>query len=1368
MNSQLSPKNNFSRNKERILLLAVSILLLCLFGRLYYNLSPHFEEAEKGYKSGEMLNLSKSFDPNRLQEILNERNYLSNSDEIEKATANLSQKITEYGSPENLGALNKRSFQIEADSSKIGSKRYKDAIENLGLDSAYFENIKLIHQPIFGNGGMSIEGRVLSNQNLSYFRKFISKVYSIFKKPYGEPEAHVLVRLEQYFPTPEGEEIGEFNNDSLYYVQTDENGYYSFKGLDKDGSYSVIPLKEGFEFGNKQGTKETGKLDENLICDFYSQPHTVRIFDTSVYQLIKDDKVFTIRTPQEFQSQFISWILAFFIAFWLVHLVWTVRGFSGDTLILPLLMLLAGISVLMMFAIQDPLRDTFRGGQTVFGVLIGLSALLIISQINIAKFFSLDREEYQIFSFRFSKPTFITKPWTWLFVAVALMALLLVFGTGPEGSGVKVNLWGFQPSEVTKYLVLLFFASYFAKNAQYLRKIPDIVWRGKNNWKIFIGFAFLLAIYVILGDMGPALVLCFTFLLLYAGIRGELWEMLIGASIYALLIKVVSLLINDSHNKIPFYAVTGLYFVAWYAYGSFKKDLKESAGFIVLLIAAFIFGEDVPKYGERLSSRNDIYRNIWNNDVYGGDQVAHGVWSLASGGWTGQGLGKGYSRVMPANHTDMILPSIGEELGFIGLLLIIICIGGLLYRSVLIARRAGQDFAFYLGVGIAIVTGSQFFLIASGSIGTVPLTGISVPFLSFGNAAMATNLAAFGIILSISTLFSTKTQNDYIKTNYDPIIRTGRNSFVLGLIKMALVLAWIQLIKANEYIIKPSLVVSRAGQRIYSQNPRIDILARKLEAGNIYDRNGLLLATSNKGILQQYKDSLENAGASSEKISDLLHKRLKRYYPFGEHLLFWLGDLNEGFSFNKSGYAAEFRHLTALRGFDNHPSKDETIESLELRENVYLPPKSKTTPLTKYDYSELIPLLKAGLDTNSNIFKEFKAKNRDIKLSVDAELQTKLQQAISTNSDFNRYRTSVVILNPTDGNVLASAIFPLPNYEILRQISKIPKRDYLKRFNTKFGSNLLSDRDLGMTYESAPGSTAKVLTAFAGLNKLGVERVRDEAISRNIRSNEKIRNDEPSGNVTMESAIINSSNVYFIWLSNKYQLDNELFDLYHTSGMNLLGKGRNYFGDSVASSETLHKRAIWQNHFSTISRCIDENKKGRLCSSYSSGISGASWGQGDLQSTPLSMARIAGTIANNGVYQQSKFLLASGGVNISNNNHIQLSRKTGACEELQSYMSQHPFINKFHFNLPNMAGKSGTPQRDFIYEINKNGKRIKIKKSFFDGWFVFFAHSSKLNTPLVICVRVEHNKKIGSVDSGKAGKLAKNIVEQQLTSLGYF
>ena len=171
---------------------------------------------------------------------------------------------------------------------------------------------------------------------------------------------------------------------------------------------------------------------------------------------------------------------------------------------------------------------------------------------------------------------------------------------------------------------------------------------------------------------------------------------------------------------------------------------------VLLVIAAFAFGDRLPGVGDRLGERKAIWLSQWDNDVYGGDHLAHSYWTLSAGGFSGQGVGRGFSNTMPAAHTDMILPSIGEELGWLGLVAVFILFGILIHRSFLHARRSGQPFTFYLCAGIAIATGVQLILIAAGSTGLMPLTGVAVLFLAMVKYLCIINIAAMGLVAGIS------------------------------------------------------------------------------------------------------------------------------------------------------------------------------------------------------------------------------------------------------------------------------------------------------------------------------------------------------------------------------------------------------------------------------------------------------------------------------------------------------------------------------------------------------------------------------------------------------------------------------------------
>jgi cell division protein FtsW (lipid II flippase) len=99
----------------------------------------------------------------------------------------------------------------------------------------------------------------------------------------------------------------------------------------------------------------------------------------------------------------------------------------------------------------------------------------------------------------------------------------------------------------------------------------------------------------------------------------------------------------------------------------------------LVVIAAFLLLDKVPLIAhyfpgpmQRLIDRKAIWQDPWNNEVFGGDQVANGIWAMTSGGITGQGAGEGFAKTIPEAHTDMILPSMGEEFGLAGIISVFI------------------------------------------------------------------------------------------------------------------------------------------------------------------------------------------------------------------------------------------------------------------------------------------------------------------------------------------------------------------------------------------------------------------------------------------------------------------------------------------------------------------------------------------------------------------------------------------------------------------------------------------------------------------------------------------------------------------------
>ncbi|WP_338876158.1 FtsW/RodA/SpoVE family cell cycle protein [Spirosoma sp. SC4-14] len=1305
-----------------------TLLLLLLFARLFVNLLPHLNEAKQTLADGQAITLKTGVKPAAIQRILKAGNYYSDSRDRTLIADSLAAKLAQNGSLENLGAINKRQFSVVAPrawQSRAGGQDFQNRLQlsrqQMGFDSVLYVRELTNPKPyaatlMVGSGNRVLSGQVSQN---------------------NQPMAGVLVQLKRHPPTARPDTL----LDRYFYTRTDSDGRFAFTGLKTDSAYSVVPLKPGFEFGSRRGTS---RLSSNQSYSFAARPHQLRLIGSVVYGQLKADQVLLVRTPAAFTMQFWGIALLFLLAFWLVDGFWVLRRFQSDPLLLPIVMLLTGISILTLLAIQDPLLDTLYAWQMLQGIAVGLLGLTLVSQLNIGRFYTNWRFDW-LFTFR-NRSSVRLVGWTWLVLAIGLALLTLLFGSGPEGSGVRVNLslpgLTFQPSEITKYLLLLFFAGFFAANEQSIRELPDLRWRFSVSFGALAGSGFIMLLYLLLGDMGPALVVCFTFLLFYSIARGNLALTLatgvgFGVALWLLpgwlaLLLSVGILTGFLIWRGEARSITKLGWVAL---------LTEAPMVLLLVMAMFSFGDLLPYVGSRLADRKAMWLSPWNNDVYGGDHLAHAFWALSSGGWAGQGLGKGFAAVMPAAHTDMILPSIGEELGGLGLVAVFLLFGVLLHRIFLLARRAGQPFSFFLVAGIAIATGVQFLIIAGGSIGLLPLTGISVPFLSYGKISLIFSLTVLGAVFSVAHRPGQLNQRQYLEKHYDAVLMAGIAGFLIGVViligRLLPIIGWY----GNEYIVRPARVVTRNGDPVYSYNPRIERLTRKLAAGTIYDRKGLVLATSSSDDLTRQSTRLRQAGLITEDLATLTQKRLQRYYPFNEHLFFWIGDLNTQLFWGQSnGYFAEAAHYSELRGFNSRPRKTDLITA-EYRADRFSPSVEQRRTLTVYDYSELAPALRAGI--NSREVEQRKARNRDIQLAVDAGLQVTLQKGLAA-SDYRNHRLSVVVIDAASGDVLASAIHPLPNLDTPEPML-LTDRDRLKL------PYLVTERDLGMTYPTAPGSTAKILTAMAAFTKLGS---RASGVSYPISCQEIIRRgkyeSEPCGeSVDMRKAIVRSSNVYFIRLANDYKLDNELADLYLTTGMNVDLIGGYSYTDTHTNEERTAIRQHWRDSSFVVRRQLYQSD--RYPRRYRSEFSGLAWGQGQLTATPGALARMAAAVANGGILQPSRYVLNRSG----KPQPLLVGQPIGKPEyatQLTDFMIEqsNPSGGRRKISEARVAGKTGTPER------------IVLGKKENDGWYVFFTPTPDGRSHTVVCVRIE----LGD-SSADAVRLANTVVAPILRQRGY-
>lgn len=1351
----------FNRKTERLFLLLISIVIAALFVRLFMVLQKDFADVDKRLAEGTMLNLNDPKAGEKVTVLLKRGMYYQDKKDIDFISRHLTKAFGKRAEPiDNIGELNKRQYNVPADEAyreggEVLKKRAKLQTTLLGFtdeDSSLFAE-ELSHPLKVSSGtNVTLGTRTISgtvhDQNAA-FQNVLVRLEMLLPKDSlpNEDEADGLKRVvvtqkgvrkvflldtakiasSRYPPTTSS--THQHLESFTAFARTDANGHFSFTGLPANNAYTVLPLKPWYEFGQAQGIANLNK-DESFT--FHGRVSTFKLFSTKDFSTLKKEKAFIIHTPREAVLWF--WLIAvsFIAAFWLLHFLLSFRFANADQFILPAVMLLTGISFLTLLSLQDPLRDRFlaRSTLTYFGAgVLGICVLLLFN----LRYFTNDSLLYRLFVLKPLRSA--ANGGQWAIAAIGLLILTILYGTGPEGSGVKVNLLGFQPSEIVKFLVLLFLAGFFAVNEKFISEYTS--WHKRFSFFFIALFAIMAAIllFLILGDLGPAMVCCFTFIILFSFSRGDFASMVGAVVLYVIAMWVFK-------NA---WLVTALVAGALLLYMLFaRKQLSESAIMAVVLIAGFLLLDQVPQLEKvipgplhRLTDRKAIWENAWNNEVFGGDQVANGIWAMSTGGVAGQGIGEGFAKTIPEAHTDMILPAIGEEFGWAGIICIFILFLIYLHRSFIIGRQTGTPFLFYVCAGIGTATFIQFLLIAGGSTGALPLSGVALPFMSYGGSSLLCNMLAAGFLLSASNVQGTEAQMKFITRQQDKNLLPALVAACIGIVLLGVNVSRYTFNNKN-WVVEPALVADRNGARMFSYNPRINILMNRLQAGNLLDRKGRILATSHVEQLRGEMDSLLALGISKQSLDALAYKRLDRYYPFAAETFFWTGDANTGvFNGSANGYFAEYEHAAELRGFPTPTAKFE-VSAHHYKADKFLPQAVTEMTVSRRDYSALAPLLLAGI--NSNEVETFKQRNRDVQLTVDAGLQTSLQHALATDDSVKQKRVSVVVMEDNTGDVLASAMYPLApvnDWDLLTlsegELNKLP------------GWNVNSD--IGFAYATQPGSTAKLITSLAAFNKLG-----EAAASKTIRVLPqdliRTRGPEPdeAGDITIERAIVKSNNSFFIRLANQERLQEEMGTLYMQTGMFLHGVGGYYYESEPNNAEQQNKwRELWRN---TEFKSVNSYNPNNIRRTRGRGVSGMAWGQGELIASPAAVARVASGIANNGVLMPNRYVLSVSGKPTSPMNGVALTKAPYAAH-MTDYMLKQSAGKKERLKL-NVAGKTGTPER-----VWKN-ERIN------DGWYVFFAPKPNSAGHIVVCIRLEDTK-----GSSEAVRLAGQYVIPVLLQRGY-
>ncbi|RJQ43926.1 MAG: FtsW/RodA/SpoVE family cell cycle protein [Gaiellales bacterium] len=294
-------------------------------------------------------------------------------------------------------------------------------------------------------------------------------------------------------------------------------------------------------------------------------------------------------------------------------------------------------------------------------------------------------------------------------LGVAALVATIVFGTEVNGARLWLRFGDMQiqPGEFAKILVTIFLAGYLNSHRELL---------ATTTWHFF-GIPMPAAKY-----LGPLV---------------TMW----GLS-FALL-----LLMNDLGTSMLFFGI----FLAM-TYVATNRATYPIIGGILFLVGAVL----AYSVKATVHTRVDIWLNPWDDPMGKGYQIAQSLFAIGDGGLFGTGLGKGYlllgsgETIIPALETDFIFSAIAEELGLVGALAMIILFLLFCYRGFKIAVDSDDGFSKLLAAGIASGFALQTFIILGGVMKLIPLTGITLPFVSYGGSSLVANFVALALLLLIS------------------------------------------------------------------------------------------------------------------------------------------------------------------------------------------------------------------------------------------------------------------------------------------------------------------------------------------------------------------------------------------------------------------------------------------------------------------------------------------------------------------------------------------------------------------------------------------------------------------------------------------
>lgn len=369
---------------------------------------------------------------------------------------------------------------------------------------------------------------------------------------------------------------------------------------------------------------------------------------------------------------------------------------DADPFLLPIATVLNGLGIAMIYRIDIAEQDA--GWESAAVRQIAWSAIAIICAIVAIL---VIRNHRVLFRYTYLSGL----------VAIILLLLPLLPGLGREVSGARVwigfgDFATFQPGEIAKIALAVFFAGYLVRNRDSLSMVgPKILGmrfpRGRDLGPLLVVWALSMSVIVFQRDLGTALLYFGLFLVMLYVATSRLSWVVLGLTLF----------------------VTG----------------------------AIIAAQTLDYVGNRFANWLDPFNpDRYDAEVGGSYQLVQGLFGLANGGLIGTGWGQGRPDLTPVPQSDYIIASLGEELGLAGVFAILALYVLFIARGFRIGFAGQDDFGKLLGVGLSFVLALQVFIVVGGVMRVIPLTGLTTPFLAAGGSSLVANWIIVALLLRLS------------------------------------------------------------------------------------------------------------------------------------------------------------------------------------------------------------------------------------------------------------------------------------------------------------------------------------------------------------------------------------------------------------------------------------------------------------------------------------------------------------------------------------------------------------------------------------------------------------------------------------------